>query len=97
MAKRLILAVAGSGKSTALVAGIVPGERTLLLTYTKSNVETLERSLERAGRPVTFYTYTGTRHWFFEPDVSQAYNEAAANLAWDRTLAFLRYSFEMPS
>ena len=63
----------------------------------KSNVETLERSLERAGRPVTFYTYAGTRHWFFEPDVSQAYNEAAANLAWDRTLAFLRYSFEMPS
>jgi carboxymethylenebutenolidase len=31
----------------------------------------------------------GTGHWFFEPDRSDAYNEEAATLAWDRTLAFL--------
>ena len=56
----------------------------------KSNVDNLEQSLRRAGRPVTFYRYPGTGHWFFEPDRSDAYNQAAASLAWDRTLAFLR-------
>jgi carboxymethylenebutenolidase len=54
-----------------------------------SEVDALEESLRRAGRPVTFYRYPGTEHWFFEPDRRQAYNEAAASLAWDRTLAFL--------
>jgi hypothetical protein len=27
-----------------------------------------------------------------EPDRSQAYNQAATSLAWDRTLAFLKHS-----
>jgi carboxymethylenebutenolidase len=58
----------------------------------KSNVDKLEETLKRAGRPVTFYRYSGTGHWFFEPDVTQAYNQAAASLAWDRTLAFLKRS-----
>jgi carboxymethylenebutenolidase len=58
----------------------------------QSNVDELEESLRRAGRPVTFYVYPGTRHWFFEPDRLQAYNQAAASLAWDRTLAFLKRS-----
>jgi carboxymethylenebutenolidase len=58
----------------------------------QSNIEELEESLRRAGRPVTFYRYSGTGHWFFEPDRSKAYNQAAASLAWDRTLAFLRRS-----
>jgi carboxymethylenebutenolidase len=57
----------------------------------QSNVDDLEEALRRAGRPVTFYRYPGTGHWFFEPDRSQAYNQAAASLAWDRTLAFLRH------
>ena len=55
----------------------------------QSNVDELEESLRRAGRPVTFYRYPGTGHWFFEPD-RPAYDPAAASLAWDRTLAFLR-------
>jgi carboxymethylenebutenolidase len=58
----------------------------------QSDVDTLEASLRRAGRPVSFYHYSGTGHWFFEPDRSQAFNQAAASLAWDRTLAFLRRS-----
>jgi len=55
-----------------------------------ANVDWLEEALKNAGRPVTFYHYPGTGHWFFEPDRSDAYNLAAANLAWDRTLAFLK-------
>ena len=58
----------------------------------QSNVDELEEALRRAGRPVSFYRYPGTGHWFFEPDRSQAFNQAAASLAWDRTLAFLRRS-----
>jgi carboxymethylenebutenolidase len=58
----------------------------------KSNVDALQQSLRRAGRPVNFHTYPGTGHWFFEPDVSPAYNEPAASLAWDRTLAFVKRS-----
>jgi carboxymethylenebutenolidase len=57
-----------------------------------ANVDELEESLRQAGRPVTFYSYPGTGHWFFEPDRSQAYNQAAASLAWERTLAFLKRS-----
>lgn len=55
----------------------------------QANVDNLEESLRRAGRPVTFYRYRGAGHWFFEPDRTQAYDETAANLAWERTLAFL--------
>ncbi len=54
-----------------------------------SSVDALEKTLRRAGRPVTFYRYSSTGHWFFEPDRPDAYNKAAADLAWDRTLAFL--------
>jgi carboxymethylenebutenolidase len=56
-----------------------------------SNVDSLEKSLRNAGRPVTFYRYPGTGHWFFEPDRTDAYNPLAAALAWDRTLAFLKH------
>jgi carboxymethylenebutenolidase len=58
----------------------------------QSNVDELEESLKHAGRPVTFHRYPGAGHWFFEPDRADAYNHAAATLAWERTLAFLRGS-----
>jgi carboxymethylenebutenolidase len=56
----------------------------------QAEVDALEESLKKAGRPVTFHVYPGTGHWFFEPDRTAAFNPAAAALAWDRTLAFLR-------
>lgn len=55
----------------------------------QADTDNLEESLRRAGRPVTFYRYSGTGHWFFEPDRSDAYNRDAATLAWERTLTFL--------
>lgn len=54
-----------------------------------SGVDELEESLRSAGRPVTFYRYPGAGHWFCEPDRSDAYDEGAARLAWERTLDFL--------
>lgn len=56
----------------------------------QDNVDSFEESLREAGRPVTFYTYPGTKHWFIEPDRPQEYDPAAAELAWERTLAFLQ-------
>jgi carboxymethylenebutenolidase len=58
----------------------------------QANVDELEAALRSIGRPVDFYRYPGTGHWFFEPDRPQAFDQPAANLAWERTLAFLRRS-----
>lgn len=55
-----------------------------------SGVKKLEKALVKAGRPASFHTYPGTGHWFFEADRPDAYDSAAAQLAWERTLAFLK-------
>ena len=57
---------------------------------TAAEVKALETSLRGAGRPTTFHTYPGTGHWFFENDRWEAYDAPAAQMAGDRTLAFLR-------
>lgn len=49
----------------------------------------LESQLALVGREVTFHTYPRARHWFFESDRADAYDEAAAELAWERSLRFL--------
>ena len=54
-----------------------------------ADVAALEGALKSAKRPVAFHHYSGTGHWFFEPDRPGAYDETAAKLAWERTLAFL--------
>lgn len=56
---------------------------------TESTIKALEKNLKDANRPTNFYTYPGTSHWFFEKDRPDAYNEAAARLAWKRTKEFL--------
>jgi carboxymethylenebutenolidase len=54
------------------------------------NVNCLAADLRSSGHSVDFHVYPGTGHWFFEPDRAQAYNPAAAQLAWERTLEFLK-------
>ncbi len=56
----------------------------------RAGIDGLEAEIRSAGRPVTFHHYPGTGHWFFEPDRSEAFVQTAADLAWDRTMAFLR-------
>lgn len=51
-------------------------------------VRELEQMIRDAGREVTFHVYPGTRHWFVEPNRPE-YAPEAANLAWERTYAFL--------
>lgn len=60
-----------------------------------ARVEKLESALRAAGRPVTFHQYAGTGHWFFEPDRSDAYRHDAAQVAWKRTISFLKETLKV--
>lgn len=53
-------------------------------------VAVLEAAIRAAGKEVTFHRYPGAGHWFFEVDRPDAYDPAAAELAWERTVAHLR-------
>ena len=53
-----------------------------------------EAKLKAAGLETHFYTYPDTDHWFFEENVPEAYRRDAAQLAWERTLTFLREKLE---
>jgi carboxymethylenebutenolidase len=52
-------------------------------------VAAFEEALRSAGRDVVIHRYPGTGHWFAEPS-RDAYRPAAADLAFERTVAFLR-------
>ena len=52
-------------------------------------VSALEENIRQAGREVSFSVYPGTHHWFVEPNRPE-YDPAAAELAWERTIEFLR-------
>jgi carboxymethylenebutenolidase len=52
-------------------------------------VAAYEQGLRDAGREVVIHRYPGTGHWFAEPS-RDAYQAEAAELAFERTLTFLR-------
>jgi len=53
----------------------------------------LEDGIRAAGREVTIHRYPGTGHWFAEPS-RDAYVPEAADLAFERTVAFFRTHLE---
>ncbi len=52
-------------------------------------VREFEAAFKSAGREITTHVYSGTKHWFAEPSRPE-YDESAAELAFERTIAFLR-------
>ena len=46
-------------------------------------------ALKAAGKDVTAYTYDGVDHAFNNDTSAERYNKPAADLAWERTVAFL--------
>jgi len=52
-------------------------------------VRAMEADMKAAGLDVTIHVYPGVHHWFVEQDRPE-YNPASAQLAWERTIEFLR-------
>ena len=55
-----------------------------------AGIEGYEAALKAAGVAYTAHVYEGTEHAFHSDVAGARYNEAAAKLAWTRTIAFLR-------
>jgi carboxymethylenebutenolidase len=63
---------------------------------TAETVTEFEQGLRDAGREATIQRYPGTGHWFAEPS-REAYRAEAADLAFERTVDFLREHLATPS
>jgi carboxymethylenebutenolidase len=58
-----------------------------------ASVLAFERALREAGRHIVTHRYPGTGHWFAEPS-RDAWRPEAAELAFERTVAFLQEQLE---
>lgn len=74
-----------AGTSTAVLGHFAENDR----FDGERDVEAFRERLRAGAGSVTFRTYPGTEHWFLEPDRPE-YDEDAAELAWSRTIEFLR-------
>jgi carboxymethylenebutenolidase len=55
-----------------------------------SEIAPMQAAFDKAGREATIHVYPGTGHRFAEPERADAYDAQAAELAWQRTVDFLR-------
>ena len=58
------------------------------------DVNYLEAQLRLNGHDTDFHRYPGTGHWFAEEDRPAAHDPAAAEQAWERTIAFLHQQLD---
>jgi len=54
-----------------------------------AGIEAFEEALKKTSAEYSIYMYEGTGHAFFN-DTGSRYNKDAAELAWERTIAFLK-------
>ena len=59
-------------------------------TSAAPGIQKAKSEIERAGGEVELFDYEKTAHAFFNSDRPEVYNKAAAELAWERTIKFLR-------
>ena len=82
----------GAAAETADVARI---KASLLIHYAETDERinamwpAFEAALKAVGVPHQMYRYPGTQHGFHNNSTPR-YNEAAAKLAWERTIAFFK-------
>jgi carboxymethylenebutenolidase len=55
-----------------------------------------ESALKAAGVDYRIYTYAGAKHAFNNDDRPDRYNKEAAQLAWQRTIAFFKAKLKTP-
>jgi carboxymethylenebutenolidase len=53
-----------------------------------AGIPAYEEALKKAGVKYELYVYEGVNHAFHNDTAPTRYNEAAAKLAWERTLKF---------
>jgi len=59
-------------------------------TRVANSVRPFAAALRAANKPVTLHEYPGANHAFNNDTSTERYNEAAAKLAWERTLVFFK-------
>jgi carboxymethylenebutenolidase len=84
-------------------AEMVPAIRAPLLLHYAENDERIDKgisayeaALEENNKKYTLYMYSGTQHAFNDDTGAARYNQAAAELAWSRTLAFFAQNLGAP-
>ncbi len=55
-----------------------------------AGVPAFEAALKEGGKTYTLYMYEGVQHAFHNDTSAARYNEAAAKLAWQRTVEFFK-------
>lgn len=98
------LAAAVSYYGAQIPADLVPNVKApLLLHYAEhdqaidSGIPAYEAALKADHKRYTIYIYPGTQHAFNDDTAGVRYNKAAADLAWERTLAFFRENLGAPA
>jgi carboxymethylenebutenolidase len=78
-------------------AGAVPGiKAALLLHYAgqderiNAGIDAYKAALEAAGKDFTIHIYEGAQHAFNNDTSAARYSQEAADLAWERTIAFFK-------
>ena len=83
----------GQAPATETVANI---KAPLLLNYAgldqriNAGIPAFEAALKEHGKTYTLYMYEGANHAFNNDTSAERYNEAAAKLAWQRTVDFFK-------
>ncbi|HWM45928.1 MAG TPA: dienelactone hydrolase family protein [Xanthobacteraceae bacterium] len=97
------LAAAVAYYGAQIPAGQVPAiKAALLLHYAEHDdginrgIAAYEGALKADGKRYAIYTYPGTQHAFNDDTAGVRYNKQAADLAWQRTLAFFREHLGSP-
>jgi len=55
-----------------------------------AGIPAYEEALKKAGTSYQLFTYEGAQHAFHNDTAPTRYNEAAAKLAWSRSIEFLK-------
>jgi carboxymethylenebutenolidase len=81
--------VMGAQPDISRLAGPVLGHYASADTWISADaVHSLERQIHDAGQHAEMYLYEGADHGFYNDTRPEVYNKGAAELSWDRTIAF---------